>query len=475
MTDLTVTTGSGPVRGLRRDGCTVFFDIPYAAPMLGVDRFLEPRQHERWRGVRDAVEPGPTAPQASRPFGTLDMSPYFGPGWIEGDDPLTVTIRRPDDDRTTHPVMVFVHGGGFVAGSTRSSLYDGTSFARDGVVLVTLNYRLGIQGFLDIPGAPRNRGLLDVLAALEWVQRTIGEFGGDPDDVTVFGQSAGAILVASVLVAPGAERLVRRAVMQSGTATGAFTPEQGRRLTDAAARHLDIEPTLDAFASVSDRRLVDVQADLVGLDLDTTAAVDPLVGISAFSLTLDEQPLDAVRRGAGGGIDLLLGSNSEEGNLYLVPQGTYDTATDEDLVALAARTHRQPDRLVEEYRAESPGATLAELRARVLGDALFRTGTGRLADARAEHSGANTYRYEFGWRSNALGGRLGATHTMELPFVFDVAGRPDLHGEQKMLGPSPVLGSLAARMHGAWVAFAADGDPGWARYRVPEQVVQRFE
>lgn len=153
----TVLTAQGVVRGLRRDGTTVFLNIPYAAPPTGAARFAAPRPHAPWDGVRDATEPGPTAPQAERRLGSVDMTPYFGPGWIPGEDFLTVNVWTPGVAGERLPVMVFVHGGGFVAGSTRSELYDGTAFARDGVVLVTLNYRLGIAGFLDLPGAPANR------------------------------------------------------------------------------------------------------------------------------------------------------------------------------------------------------------------------------------------------------------------------------------------------------------------------------
>ncbi|MZE73290.1 carboxylesterase family protein, partial [Streptomyces sp. SID5789] len=167
--DPVVTTGRGAVRGTLEDGTATFLNIPYAAPPRGAGRFAPPRPHESWDGVRDATRPGPTAPQSERRLGRVDMSAYFGPGRIPGDDYLTVNVWTPEITRGALPVMVFVHGGGFVAGSTRAPMYDGSAFARDGVVLVTLNYRLGITGFLDLPGAPANRGLLDVVAALRWV------------------------------------------------------------------------------------------------------------------------------------------------------------------------------------------------------------------------------------------------------------------------------------------------------------------
>lgn len=238
-----VTTAQGAVRGLRRDdGTTVFLNIPYAAPPVGAGRFMHPLPHEPWDGVRDATVPGPNAPQSERRLGSIDMAPYFGTGWSRGEDYLTVNVWTPATVRADLPVMVFVHGGGFVAGSTRSAMYDGSAFARDGVVLVTLNYRLGIAGFLDLPGAPANRGLLDVVEALCWVRENIAAFGGDPDNVTLFGQSAGATIVGGVLAAPGAAGLFRRAIVQSGSGLGAFSTEQAARVTAAAAEALGVEP-----------------------------------------------------------------------------------------------------------------------------------------------------------------------------------------------------------------------------------------
>ncbi|MEV0698325.1 carboxylesterase family protein [Saccharopolyspora sp. NPDC050389] len=460
MSDPIVTTTDGAVRGRAAGNAHVFLDIPYAAPPTGAARFTAPVPHEPWRHVRDATRPGPTAPQPRRDgFGALDMSPYFGPGWIPGDDYLTVSVWAPPNARNS-PVMVFVHGGGFVTGSTRSPLYDGTSFARDGVVLVTLNYRLGIPGFLDLPGAPANRGLLDVLAALRWVRRNIAEFGGDPGNVTLFGQSAGATITSAVLASPDAEGLFHRAIVQSGSGLGAFSREQAVRVTHAAAGALGIEPTVAAFAQVRDERFVDVM--LGGLDLRTSTRFDPLLGLSAFSLVLDRQPAEAVAAGAGLDVALVVGANTEEGNLYLAPQGKMTTSTAEDVHDTAAGVHDDPVALVARYRARHPRATSGELRSAIMGDALFGAGSCRLAEAHAAHGQGPTYTYEFAWRSSAVDGQLGATHTVELPYVFDRLDLPALRGPRGLLGPAEPPAALATRMHGAWVSFASTGDPGWA-------------
>ncbi|MED7929542.1 carboxylesterase family protein [Nonomuraea sp. LP-02] len=470
----TVVTTQGAVRGLLRDGTTVFLNIPYAAPPTGAARFAAPRPHAPWDGVRDATEPGPTAPQAERRLGSLDMTPYFGPGWIPGEDFLTVNVWTPAASGERLPVMVFVHGGGFVAGSTRSEVYDGATFARDGVVLVTLNYRLGIAGFLDLPGAPANRGLLDVIAALRWVRENIAAFGGDPARVTLFGQSAGATIVGGVLAAPEAEGLFRRAIVQSGSGLGAFTPEQAARVTRAAAHALGVEPHADAFAGIPDRRLVEVMPELSGIDLQTETHSDPLIGLSPFSIVLDRQPAEAVAAGRGAGVDLLVGTNAEEGNLYLAPFRNLSTSTAADVDAAAARSHPQPARLVETYHKARPQASDGELRSAIMGDALFGAGSRRLADAHAGSAAAATYRYSFSWRSNALGGELGATHAVELPFVFDVTNLPRLRGPQALLGPDEPPSDLAARMHAAWVAFATAGHPGWDRYDTGRRATMRI-
>jgi para-nitrobenzyl esterase len=439
-----ISTTSGPVRGRRIATGTVFLGVPYAAGPAGAARFAEPRPHAPWTGVRDATRPGPTAPQPTRDvFGTLDMSPYFGPGWQRGADYLTVNIWAPRRRALPVPVMVFVHGGGFAAGSNNAPLYDGTAFARDGVVLVTVNYRLGIPGFLHLHDAPDNRGLLDVLAALRWVRDNIAGFGGDPGNVTLFGQSAGATLVGGLLADPASAGLFRRAIIQSGSGIGAFTTEQASIVTAA----LGVRPSVAAFAEISDERLVGLMPRLSGLDLRVPGHHDPLGGITAFSLVLDEQPAVAVAAGHGADIDLLIGSNLDEGALYLARHDS----TEADLHATAARFHDDPGETIRAYRAARPGASTTEVRTAILGDGLFGTGTRLLTEAHAKHG--PTWAYEFSWRSETLG----ASHVMELPFVFDQLRMPDLHGPG-----APA--ELATRMHAAWIRFATEGDPGWAGY-----------
>ncbi|KOV60625.1 carboxylesterase [Streptomyces sp. MMG1121] len=459
---------------MSQDTTAMFLNIPYAAPPSGAGRFAPPEPHAPWHGVRDATVPGPNAPQSERGLGGIDMSPYFGTGWSRGEDYLTVNVWTPAVPSGDLPVMVFVHGGGFVAGSTRSALYDGSAFARDGVVFVTLNYRLGIAGFLDLPGAPSNRGLLDVVAALRWVRENIAAFGGDPHKVTLLGQSAGATIVGGVLAASRATGLFRRAIVQSGSGLGAFTAEQAARVTGAAAEFLGTEPHADAFAKISDDRLVEAASRLAGIDLRTETHYDPLIGLSPFSLVLDTQPAESVAAGLGADVDLLIGTNAEEGNLYLVPVGKYSTSTSEDVAAAAASSHPDPAQLVETYRKARPAASSGELRSAIMGDALFGAGTWALADAHAAHPESATYGYEFAWRSHALGGELGAAHAMELPFAFDLAHLPQLRGPDALFGPDRPPAGLAARMHETWIRFAGTGTPDWDPYETTRRATMRI-
>jgi len=467
-----VATTSGRVRGLRAEHADVYFDIPYAAAPIGALRFAPPASHPPWEGTRDGSRPGPNAPQPPRSrLGRLDLSPFFGDGWAPGDDYLTANVWAPFDRSTPSPVVVFVHGGAFIAGSTRAPSYDGEAFARDGVVFVTVNYRLGITGFMHLKDAPDNRGRLDVLAALRWVHRNAARFGGDPGNVTLAGQSAGAILVASLVGASDARGLFRRAIVQSGSGSAAFTPEQAARVAAAVGRELGVEPTGAALSRLTDAQTVDVLPELAGLDLRTETDHDPLGGITPFSLVLDRQPVERLAVHGASGVDLMIGSNQDEAALYLAPFVDLNASSLDDVQSVAARFHREPDTVVQAYRTAKPSATAGELRTALLGDAMFGVGTRRYARAHSSHEAA-TFVYEFNWRSDALGGHLGACHLMELPFVFDRIGLPALHGPDGLLGESPSPPELATRVHAAWVRFAACGDPGWTPYRLDNPVVQ---
>jgi para-nitrobenzyl esterase len=309
-----------------------------------------------------------------------------------------------------------------VAGAPSSPMYDGAAVARDGVVLVTVAYRLGIEGFLPLDGGDTNVALRDQLAALRWVREEIAAFGGDSGNVTAFGQSAGAMSLG--LLFPSLPGLVHRVISQSGGLTLTRSLEQAAKVTEFVAGQLGVEPTRDAFAGVPIERVIEAQAKLVpgsvAFDDDPAGGLIVLMPVRDGDLVADD-PLAAVRGVAG--LPLLIGDTTEEGNLYVAGL---------------------PD----------PVPAAAEWITRTI----FREPTAAFA---AAHPGP-TWVYEFAWRSRALGGRLGAAHAMDLPFVFDTLDAPGLTGEHALLGPDGGPPELAARMHGAWVRFARDGDPGWA-------------
>jgi para-nitrobenzyl esterase len=478
-----VRTSRGTLAGAATAHGAAFLGVPYAAPPVGPDHLRAPRPVGRWEGVRPAVSFGPVAPQAPRALPGLDTAPLLGSGWDGPEFALTLNVWTPDPGGGGLPVMVFLHGGAFVAGSTAVGIYDGDTFARDGVVLVSVVYRLGVEGFLALDGGEANLGLRDQLAALEWVQQEIAAFGGDPANVTVFGQSAGAISLDLLLGSPHSRGLMRRAISQSGGARLTFSPEQARRVAAAVAAQLGVPPTREAFAALSPAQLLAAQAAVVpgSVDLVTEEDSDPTGGIALVLPVRDGEivpadPLAAIRAGAGAPVDLMLGDTSEEGALYLAGLPGYAEMGIELVQMLVSRLHPDPAVLLELYRSERPQALPGALAAQALTDAAFHVPTERLAEAHLAAPGAGTtYAYEFAWRSGALGGHLGAGHAVELPFVFDTLGAEGLVGETGLLGPEGGDPALASEMHRAWLSFARDGDPGWPQYDLARRAVMRFD
>ncbi|MFJ9824832.1 carboxylesterase/lipase family protein [Streptomyces sp. NPDC101160] len=446
-------TRQGPVRGrTSRDGVTSFLGIPYAAPPFGTLRFREPAPPEPWTGTRDATAHGPTAPHApyAPPFDVL-----IPENDIAGEDCLNLNIWTPAPGPGARlPVMVWLHGGAFTNGSGSASAYDGGAFARDGVVCVTLNYRLGADGFLRLPGRPDNRGLLDQIAALRWVRENIAGFGGDPDLVTVFGESAGAMSIGALLTTDAARGLFRRAILQSGACHHFLRPKSAELTAARLAEKLGIEPTAEAFAAVPLPELLPAQAELRA---EVNARPDPARWGEAALNMMPFEPIGPglALPGPECGVDLLIGSNREEYRLFLVPTGRLDVLPESKLRAVTAAYGLDPAEALPVYRAGRPGATPGELLDAVATDWFYRVPAIRLAE-----SVPGSYLYEFAWRSPRFDGALGACHALELPFVFDRLQDPS-YGP--LLGAHPPQ-ALADAMHGAWVSFAKTGSPGWRAY-----------
>ncbi|WP_328539365.1 carboxylesterase/lipase family protein [Streptomyces sp. NBC_00344] len=447
-------TRQGAVRGqMRGDGVASFLGIPYAAAPFGPRRFRAPAPPESWDGVRQAHAYGETAPKApyAPPFDAL-IPEDLGSG---GENCLNLNVWTPQPGPNGGlPVMVWLHGGAFSNGSGSASSYNGSAFARDGVVCVTVNYRLGVDGFLHLDGVPDNRGLLDQIAALEWVRDNITSFGGDPDRVTVFGESAGAMSIGALLAMEQARGLFRRAVLQSGAAHHFLRPGTAGLITARLAGNLGIAPTAEAFAAVPLASLLPAQGKLRA---ELGGRPDPaLWGEAALNMMPFEPVFPELAPPAPDcGVELLVGSNREENRLFMVPTERMDTITDERLRLVVAGYGLDAETALAVYRAGRPGATPGELFDAVVTDWFYRIPALRLAEAVP-----GSHVYEFAWRSPQFGGMLGACHASELGFVFDNLHDPSF---VPMLGDHPPQ-HLADAIHGAWVAFATTGDPGWAAY-----------
>jgi len=467
MTDPVVTTTSGAVRGeLTAGGVARFRGIPYAAAPEGALRFAEAVPPPAWDNLRDARHPGPTAPQRRREIPGLSLAPLLGTGWRPGPEYLTVDVWTPDPGARKLPTLVFLHGGAFLAGTGSAEVYDGTAFARGGAVLVTVQYRLGIDGFLWPDDGVTNLGLRDQLAALQWVQENIDAFGGDPGNVTLFGASSGAVSVACLLGSPLSAGLFRRAIVQSGHPDMVRDTVQVRRLTRVVAEELGTAPTAEAFRAVPTKRLLDAQDALLrpggAPDLRDSAGFDRGYGLSPFlpmvgDDVLPRHPAAAIRAGASADVDLIVGTCLEEMRLYLAPTGALDSVTDEQAVASLAVSHPDPARVLAKYGLGTAGRSAGEVLTEALTDLVFRDSAWELAE---NHAG-RTFHYEFVWGSPFLDGLLGACHGLELPFVFDTLAL--LSGPNSLLGEQPPR-ELARVLNDAWCRFATSGSPGWPEY-----------
>ena len=454
----------GAVRGRTEAGVSSFLGLPYAAPPFGANRMLPPQPAEPWDGVREATEYGPTVPKGDYP---PQYTPLFPEVVIAGDDCLNLNVWTPDVSAPGLPVLVWIHGGSFMNGSGSVAEYNGAAFARDGVVCVTINYRLGAEGFLYLGDGIANLGLLDQLAALRWVQANIAAFGGDPARVTVAGESAGAMSVTTLLSMPLAEGLFAQAIAQSGAAAHTLTPAEGRMVGGYLADVLGVPADRDAVRAVPLETCVQAASDLV---VEVQTAPDPArwgqlaLSLLPFAPTVDgtvlpRAPIDAIAAGQGADVPLLIGSNRDEARLFLVAAATIDLIDDATLGAAASAYGLSPDG-VAAYRAGRPGASPGDLLAAVVTDWFFGIPSTRVAEARASRGGANTWAYRFDHPAPADNYRLGACHGAELPFVFDTI---TLDQVRPRIGEAPSQ-AVAGQVHGTWVRFITGGNPGWSAY-----------
>ena len=466
MTDDIIMTSAGPVRGVRDGGVSRFLSIPYAAAPVGELRFAAPQPARPWTEARDATQPGPNAPQAGGAFPGLDIAPLVGTGWVRGDDFLNVSVWTPDCAAKGLPVMVWIHGGGFVGGAALASAQDGTAFAKSGVVLMAITYRLGIEGFLPIDGAPTNLGLRDQISALAWIRLNAVAFGGDPGNITVFGESAGAMSIGDLVASPLAQGLFQKAIIQSGHGSMVRSIAVTRRLTAKIAAKAKIAPNRAGFASLSLEASVKATSaarqPTFRVDLTDDTGGNPAHGLSRFlpvygDDVLPDRPLDALAKGVGKDIQVLIGANAEEMNLYFVPTGVRDKMNGLLAWFMLSRSVRRARAILKAYGLGQKGRKSGDVLTQAMSDLVFRYPTRLYA---AAHQG-QTHIYDFGWRSTAWKGQLGACHGIEVPFVFNTLA--SVTGPQGLAGEAPPQ-ALADAVQKIWVDFAATGKLPWPKY-----------
>jgi para-nitrobenzyl esterase len=464
-----VDTTSGKLRGAVRDGIAEFKGVPYGAPTGGRNRFMPPQKPEPWSGVRDALDWAGHAPQAApgprRPeHATLSGAPDTVP---ESEDCLTLNLWSPGLDGAKRPVMVWYHGGAFSYGSANGARLIGTNLARRGdVVVVTVNQRLNIFGHLHLGelGGPEfarsaNAGTLDMVAALEWVRDNVARFGGDPANVTIFGESGGGGKVSTLLATPAAKGLFQRAIVQSGSAIRLNERARAAKLADAVLRELDLKPTeLDKLQMLPMARLL---AAIEPAQKAIGAPPQPLFDRYNFGPLVDgavvpAHPFDPIAPAVSDHVPLIVGGMKDEMAIFLAPDDKVwnRTLTDAELETRVQRVAgADTPRVLETYRRLHPKYNPAELLIAVLTDSNFRIRSLLMAERKADRGGAPVYMYSFDWQTPVFDGRLKAFHALDVPFTFDNLDHVNSTDR------SAAARQLAATMSATWAAFARTGKP----------------
>ena len=447
MTVVEASLSTGHVRGSMREGVARFLGIPYAEDPVGALRFAAPVRRRSWDGVRDATRPAATAQRLR-----FDPDPAIPEPIVAGTDVLHVDVWTPTDEAgltapaegTGHPVMVWFHGGGWESGSSHQPWFDGSTFARRGIIVVSVGYRLGVEGFTPFPDAPDNRGVLDWIAALEWVQSEITAFGGDPGRVTVAGQSAGGGAVLFLLGSPAAAGLFHRAIASSPAILRAPSTHPPKRITAASL-------------AAGGRGAVDEFHRRFRKDNQFTLPFRPVVDGDL----VPGPPLETVAGGRAGEVPLMIGSTALE----------FDAIADKlpgpALVpgaALIALSQQIPREGIRALARQSNGRSLRRSVGAVIDAAAIHSTVVRAAETRLA-AGDPTWVYDFCWA-----GGNGPRHCADLPFFWGV---PEAENVERYLG-EPAPASLVKSMHDSWVTFITGGDPGFPVYDAPGRNVQAW-
>ena len=466
-----IETTSGKVQGYKEKDLVIFKGIPYGEPPIDELRFSPPVAKNSWDDVLETTRYGSCAYQ-----GYTQLEDFTGKLKPESEDCLNLNIWTPNVDNKKRPVMFWLHGGAFIFGGGVDPMYDGSALSQRGdVVVVTINYRLGALGYLYIPGVTANVGQLDQILALKWVQDNIELFGGDPNNVTIFGESAGGYSVVTLAAMPTAKGLFHRIIAQSAPA---IDTKVTKKPTKNLMRTLGIDKgDINALRKLSPEKIIDAQNKLSGHDPTNLLAFRPLID----GETLPIHPLKAFQNGDCKDIELMIGTNLDEAKLFtaLSPEISKMNSVDGEKLIIGflgrlgidiTKSKAMFDTYKQAREGKYPTEPKEVLNA-LITDYIFRISTIRLLEAQSKHQ-SNTYNYMFTWPSPAFIGSLGACHALELPFVFNTFSYP---GFQVFIGKSPDLDAISYKMMDAWIAFARSGNPNnesipqWPSYTVEKR------
>ena len=469
----TVETSTGKIRGLMIDKVNAFKGIPYGASTAGDRRFLPPAKPAAWTGIKDTIEWGPEAPQVS-PHGEIPEVRATIPATGMSEDCLRLNVWSNGLGRNDkRPVMLWLHGGGFTSGNGSYTIYDGTNLAKKrDVVAVTINHRLNSFGFLNLAGIggakyehASNVGMLDAIAALQWVHDNIANFGGDPNNVTIFGQSGGAGKVSTLLAMPGAKGLFHRAIIQSGSNLKGVSISDATKTAQALMAKLNVK-TADDLQKVPMDQLIAATNSTQGLRLAPV--------IDGWSLLRDPFSPDAPPISAD--VPVLLGTVETEVTFF--PNTQMDPIDDAALLtrvkAAARADDAQAKNLIDLYKKGRPGVSNIDVALILESDTRFRPGVVTEAELKSAQKAA-VYMYYFTWRSPVHDGKLKTFHTLEIPFVTD-----NVDNGTSMTGTGQDRYALQDKMSAAWAAFARTGNPNhkglptWPKFNPTQRATMIF-